>query len=163
MNRWLIVVALAVAAPAHAGVYKCVEGGKTVFSDQPCGKDAKAVAVRPASGVESQDGQTAAATNSAAQRQQDLSRRVDNDVKRRIANNEIDRLEQRISVARSEMEEELANLKNKKRYATNSLAGATWEQSISDEMVAVTAKYDSKIRGWQHEISELKAKRDAVK
>lgn len=32
----IIVIALALALPAHAQVYKCTEGGKTVYSQTPC-------------------------------------------------------------------------------------------------------------------------------
>lgn len=38
--RTLIVVALAVAGTAHAQVYRCQEGGRTVYSDKPCGEAA---------------------------------------------------------------------------------------------------------------------------
>lgn len=45
------MAALLVAAlPAQAQVYKCQDGGKTVFSDRPCSADARAVDVRPARG-----------------------------------------------------------------------------------------------------------------
>ena len=43
------------------------------------------------------------------------------------------------------MQAELANLSNKKRSASNNLAGAQWETSISNEMQAVTTKYNSLI------------------
>lgn len=40
-----------------------------------------------------------------------------------------------------QMSNELELLRTKKLYAKNNLAGATWEQSLSAEMQAVTAKY----------------------
>lgn len=36
MKRAIIVIAFALALPAHAQVYKCAEGGKTVYSQTPC-------------------------------------------------------------------------------------------------------------------------------
>lgn len=39
---------LVVACPAGAAVYKCVKDGKPVFSDRPCGEDAKEIQVKPA-------------------------------------------------------------------------------------------------------------------
>lgn len=39
-----------IALPAQAQVYKCQEGGKTVFADRPCNAEAKALDVRPARG-----------------------------------------------------------------------------------------------------------------
>lgn len=44
------VALLFVSATASAQVYKCSEGGKTVFSDRPCGEAASRVDVRPSTG-----------------------------------------------------------------------------------------------------------------
>lgn len=46
----LLAVVSAVCLPAHAQVYKCQEGGKTVFSDRPCGAGAKVIDASPATG-----------------------------------------------------------------------------------------------------------------
>ena len=37
----LAIIAAAVSSPAAAEVYKCQEGGKTVYSQMPCASDAK--------------------------------------------------------------------------------------------------------------------------
>lgn len=44
------VALLFVSVSAWAQVYKCSEGGKTVFSDRPCGEAASRVDVRPSTG-----------------------------------------------------------------------------------------------------------------
>ena len=41
MMRPLFVLLIAAAMPAHAQVYKCTEGGKTVYSQTPCAENAK--------------------------------------------------------------------------------------------------------------------------
>ena len=41
MTRPAIMLFLALALPAHAQVYKCTEGGKTVYSQTPCASDAQ--------------------------------------------------------------------------------------------------------------------------
>ena len=48
-----LIAALLVALPiaTQAQVYKCTEGGKTVFSDRPCAADDVPVQVRPATGA----------------------------------------------------------------------------------------------------------------
>lgn len=53
--RFAVVAGLAAAllpwaSCAQAQVYKCQEGGRTVFSDTPCSLDAERVQVRPATG-----------------------------------------------------------------------------------------------------------------
>lgn len=51
MRKILLMIAVAAASTsAQAQVYKCKEGGKTVFSDIPCLKDGEQVQVAPASG-----------------------------------------------------------------------------------------------------------------
>lgn len=40
MMRPLFVLLIAAAVPAHAQVYKCTEGGKTVYSQTPCAENA---------------------------------------------------------------------------------------------------------------------------
>lgn len=54
------------------------------------------------------------------------------------------------------MEAELAHLRLKKTAALNNLAGATYEQSISSEMQAVTTGYDTRIRAKDEELKQLR-------
>ena len=51
MIRSLLVTTLIAAAlPVQAQVFKCQEGGKTVFSDRPCGAGARVIDATPATG-----------------------------------------------------------------------------------------------------------------
>ncbi|SEG07299.1 hypothetical protein SAMN05216242_11576, partial [Thauera chlorobenzoica] len=50
-------------------------------------------------------------------------------------------------------------LRNKKDRANNNLAGAMWEQSISEEMNATVARYDLRMRGIRDEIKRLEEQR----
>lgn len=47
MRKLLFVLALSVPAVAQATMYRCELNGSTVFSDRPCGDDAKEVTVDP--------------------------------------------------------------------------------------------------------------------
>lgn len=44
--KFALTATFALSASAHAAVYKCEEGGQTVFSDQPCGQTAEKVEIR---------------------------------------------------------------------------------------------------------------------
>lgn len=160
MKISIFAVVLLLAASAHAEVYKCVENGKQVFSDQPCSKDAQKLNVKPASGAaaDSAAQQPANASESSA----DFVKKTDLAVKRRILDEDIYRKEQRIKGIREEMEAKLEALRQKKRQANNNLAGAVWEQSISDEMVATANSYDTKLRTAERELSDLRARRSAL-
>lgn len=56
---------------------------------------------------------------------------------------------------------QLAARRTKKNQANN-LAGAMWEQSISQEMSAVVARYDVRIRAIQGEIERLQGERERL-
>ncbi len=76
---------------------------------------------------------------------------------------EISRLEGQIVEHRNAMNDEIDNLQRKKQSANNNLAGTTWEQSISDEMSAVSQKYDALIRNDQSQINLLRADADRLR
>jgi hypothetical protein len=78
MRTFLALAALLAAAlPAHAQVYKCVEGARTVYSQIPCPADASSTTIRrtapsaPAPGTAKSGGpQTAAAQEPAFRKRQ---------------------------------------------------------------------------------------------
>lgn len=157
-NLLLIAAIFALPLASHAGIYKCQVGGKTVFRDTPCsGGKGQELNVQSSPGVtpvaapdaqQSDLDRTEAWLNSA---QKDREKRS---LDRQISDAEVDR-----DQLQEKMDAELAGLQDKKKYANNNLAGAAWEQSISTEMQAVTAKYDSKLRAADSRITELKQQR----
>ena len=68
---------------------------------------------------------------------------------------EVKRLNSEIKKYQRRMNKELADLSDKKKYAANNFAGATWEQSISSEMSAVASKYDALIDSAEARIDRL--------
>lgn len=48
MKRTIFALLIAAGMPAHAQVYKCTEGGKTVYSQEPCAENAKILDIRRA-------------------------------------------------------------------------------------------------------------------
>jgi len=64
----IAAVILAASMPVGAQVYKCQEGGKTVYSQQPCGASSVAIDATPAAG--SGDPAAAARANERLQAQQ---------------------------------------------------------------------------------------------
>ena len=73
MRHTLIVAALIFSTATHAQVFKCQEGGKTVFSDKPCHADSAPVNVKPASG-EYNEGDGSRARSRALDEQVELMR-----------------------------------------------------------------------------------------
>lgn len=164
----LAMLCIAISANVSAQVYKCRDGGTTVFSATPCAADAKPIDVRPASGsARTQQAERLAEPAPNTQRagsvqQNSLTDRADVAARRRILEDEIYRKERSVSALYDELAAKQGQLRQTKNRSMNNLAGATWEQSISDEMKAVAAEYDIKIRGAQGEVDALKRKRDEL-
>ena len=161
MNRLVLAMVLAGATMSvQAQVYKCKEGGKVVFSDVPCAQGGEELKVAPATGHWNAE--------SAARAQQGHSanhaklQAADNAVRRRILDDDIYRHQTRIKKLTEEMNTRLAQLRDKKRYANNNLAGAVWERSISDEMNAVTSSYGLQIETLQSEIEHMRQQMAAL-
>lgn len=164
MKPLFAALAALIAMPAAAQVYKCKEGGTTVFSAQPCGAGSQAIDVRPASGASRAASAPAPAPATAAVQPApaSMTERADQAARRRILDDDIWRKQRAIDAMHDEHSTRQAQLRAKKTRANNNLAGATWEQSISDEMQAVAAEYDMKLRKATKELDELKMQRSQI-
>lgn len=152
----IITVTLACAA-ASADVYKCKKDGKTVFSDQPCSQGAEKINVKPATGHADAVSEADAVAASKA-----FVEKTNTSTKRNALDADIERAQNRITSLQESRDRELAALREKKQRANNNLAGAVWEQSISNEMIAVNETYSSKISSAERTLADLKAKRAAL-
>jgi hypothetical protein len=149
MKQTVLVFACGLAltgGAAQAEIYKC-EGpdGRLQFSDKPC------------EGAPSEEVQVDYIEPTAEQRA--MTQRTHQAQDRMIEEAEHQRavkaVRARISRLQDERGAELAALRHKKRYAANNLAGATWENSISEEMKAVAQRYNADIQAARDELAEL--------
>jgi hypothetical protein len=163
MKRLMILAAMFAASVAQAQVYKCNEGGTVVFSDVPCaaGKG-KEVSVRPATGLAPAAPSVAAPVNSLNNPKAVLEQ-YERERKLRSVGYDIDQVERQLESDQKRLDAELNALKAKKAYASNNLAGATWVASISQEMLAVTQRYETKAAGDRAKLEKLRAERDSLK
>jgi predicted RNase H-like nuclease (RuvC/YqgF family) len=159
--KYVIILSLFPVGIAQADIYKCVIKGKTTFSQQPCATDAVKVEVntyQPSAEEKSR-------ANEAMQSNKDFSEGSDRKYKIMNLKRMRAELKQDIKKYQASMDLELQALKQKKNYASNNLAGATWEDSISSEMLAVSKTYESRISNTNtkidrvsDEISDLESK-----
>lgn len=146
MKRIAFLMFAICCSSVYGAVYKCRgDNGQTVYSQHKCGSDAVQVNV--------QEGRYKGTGKNKNIRDRyeaymNTSRpgEIDREVKR--LNSEIKKYQRR-------MNKELADLSDKKKYAANNFAGATWEQSISSEMSAVASKYDALIDSAEARIDRL--------
>lgn len=152
-----ILTATLACATASADVYKCQKDGKTVFSDQPCSQGAEKINIKPASGHADSVSEADAVAASKA-----FVDKTNANAKRNALDADIERAQDRINSLQNDRDRELAALREKKQRANNNLAGAVWEQSISNEMIAVNETYSSKISAAERTLANLRAKRAAL-
>ncbi|HSH85528.1 MAG TPA: DUF4124 domain-containing protein [Guyparkeria sp.] len=145
----ILAAALAVGS-VQAAVYKC-EGpdGELTFSDRPCpGQPTEEIAIDYLEPTDAQRLQAAETAVSYARLEQERAMQARHD---RIA-----AIEQRVRRLQKARDRELAVLRARKRYAANNLAGATWLQSINQEMDTVTRKYAGEIEAARNQAQALR-------
>lgn len=153
MRYLLMIASLLVSLPAAAQVNKCQVGDKVVYQAAPCKAGATRATLAPRNDV-SEDSARANREKFIAD---DKVRQAGN--RRERIDGTIAALERDIAGYQKSMDAELATLQARKASANNNLAGATWEQSLSTEMQAVTAKYQTKIKTAQDRIAGLRQER----
>lgn len=169
----LLVVATLAITPADAQVYKCTVNGRIAFTDKPCDDTAQPLKVRPAAGHNapappepaaptSGPNNPAAPTANAANDREAYAAEASKAAKKRAINDKINRKKNRLIALRQARDRELAALQNDQSRANNNLAGATWLQSISQEMQAINGKYDTEMRMVQTDIDQLMQDRAAL-
>lgn len=156
MRQSLMLCCLLVGLPAAAQINKCVVDGKVVYQAAPCKSGTQVAILAPRSDVSDEIARASREKFLAA----DKLRQTNN--RREQIDSAIDALERNIASYQQSMDAELAALQTRKASASNNLAGATWEQSLSTEMQAVTAKYQTKIKTAQERIAGLRQDRAAL-
>lgn len=148
---FVAVIICILSGGAHAELYKCTESGKTTYSDRPCpGATKLEIKRHPID-------QTAASARLERDRAY-LAEQSRRDEVERI-NGRIGALQTEKNLLLEQLDRELAALRGRKNLARNNLAGATWQQSLSAEMQAVTDRYRARIDAVDNDIASL---RDAL-
>ena len=152
--RFLFLFFFAVSSAASAQVYKCtIPGGGVSMQQTPCAAGAQGgqIEVRPGSGHSpapkselSDQKLTGATRQPSGSTYVDQVNRMTNERRIRELTQDREELLQARDKLSRDMDTKLASLKVVKGRASNNLAGATWEQSLSTEMLAVVETYKVK-------------------
>lgn len=134
-----------VSAPLAAAAYKCEVDGKVTFSDRPCGENQQEVEVRTH--------QPSGPTWDYEGARDDQRRHIEGArLERQVA-----RSEARIRQLQRQRDAEMAALRRSQGYSTNSLAGATRDQSIAQQMQAVSSNYETQIATERSRLQDLRS------
>lgn len=147
LKKTVMVIALSAPAFGYGAVYQCKVDGQTIFSDQPCGADAKEIEVK------------APGLQGGSSMQSDAGNRF---VEVRQLERDIQRLEREKEKLRSAMDRALARWQQQKRRANNNLAGATWEQSLAQEAEVLRERYQSEIDDVDRQLDRKRQERERV-
>ena len=155
-RKSLILLALILTSgptfSAFAEVYKCADGK---YQADPCDENSQPVDLSGVgSFIKSSDSisQSSVSSNATSDKKKEISTYIE---KQRVAR-EITRLEadrKRVIAAR---DQRLRNLRESRQYANNNLAGATWEQSLAQEMTATAQEADTQVSSIDRQIEQLK-------
>jgi hypothetical protein len=158
MMRGIVVAAMAIglALPGHADMYKCRVNGRLAYQQEPCAAGTAKGTVSTPDAVTDEAARESRTRFEAEQAVRTAAAR------RKTIDEQIAFQQNSILSYEAMMDSELAALRAKKSQARNNLAGATWEQSISTEMEAVAAKYATKIRIARDEIEALQKERSTL-
>lgn len=173
-----VIAACACSSPAWA-VFKCQDAnGRYSFQETPCASSSKGgeIDVRPATGhaarpaavteaPQSADG--AAATTAKPMSEADRLNAQAATIRKRnrlsdLKNRHIPDAYGAIDRSKSNCDQRMASLRNNKRSASNNLAGATYENSLSSEMQAVATQCDSDQRRLNRDLDRLLAERKDI-
>lgn len=157
--RHLLLIALLFTAGPAAAIYQCKSpNGTTVFQDSPCpGGGGKQMQVKPARGG---DDAAPASSGAAGDDPVEKLKRMQRDSELMGIDREIRDIEYQIERHQANMNTEMSALRAKQARANNNLAGATWLQSVSAEMQAVTDKYKTLIDNDRARIADLRERRN---
>jgi len=163
----LLIKALCVAAfcacsagSAGTTMYKCIGNGTTLYQGTPCAGPGSTITLKPANGTPASGPEAVPGSVSGDQspeaKAKEHVRSMELERKQKDADYEIEKAESELRHLQADLDRDLDKLKIKKQYAKNNLAGATYEQSISTEMQAVSERYKTNIQITQDKLGRLR-------
>lgn len=151
-RKSLILLVAALSCSAQAEVYQCAHGK---YQAVPCDENSQALDLSHVGSVV-ESGVTSQASVDAQGSVSDKKAEISAYVRNQSIQREIKSLEDQRRKALLKRDRSLKNLRDSRQYANNNLAGATWEQSLAQEMTAVTQEADTMVSTIDRQIDALK-------
>jgi hypothetical protein len=150
---------------AGAEIYRCEAGGNVSYQAEPCATGSgRKVDIAPTSIGRDSPPETKGTIQPKGDPKSlaEKLERVQAEKRLSDVNLEIDGVKNQIATLTTAMDAEVEAIRKRKAYAKNNLAGATWEQSLSQEMAAVTDQYRVKIAVSQNRLADLEKEKQAL-
>ncbi|MGI2177436.1 hypothetical protein [Shewanella frigidimarina] len=161
-GKSLIVILIMVSASASAEVYKCADGK---YQADPCDDQSEPLDLSNVGSVVAPSrGYPENLTNETIDARQQDSAVNPRDKKAEIAQylrkqkieREIRNLEKERKKAFKDRDDKIEQLRTTGKRANNNLAGATWQQSLAQEMTAVMQQGSTEVESIDRQISALR-------
>ncbi len=133
---------------AYAEVYKCADGK---YQADPCDNSSVPIDLSGVGSVVKGNGNSQVLPVDSGKKQE-ISNYIDN---QRISR-EITKLENERKRVVARRDQRMRDLQNGRRYANNNLAGATWQQSLAQEMTAVAQQAETQVASIDRQIEQLR-------
>jgi hypothetical protein len=147
-----ILLAFALSFSVSAEVYQCADGQ---YQADPCDENSQAIDL---SGVGSviQRSESTVQSSAVSTATSDKKKEITSYIEKRRISREIAQLESDRRRVIAQRDQRLRNLRESRQYANNNLAGATWQQSLAQEQLAVTQEADTLVESIDRRIEQLK-------
>ena len=151
VHFFALTLVLSCSLPLQAAVYKCEKDGVTTFSQTPCGDDAETTNYTTV-GQGTNQPDTSSVTTSKDPNE------VDKYIKQRQLGRQVKKIEQEKLQKIAERNKAMNAIRDKQMTAKNNdVAGATYLQSLAQEMSAVVDAYDTEIKSLDQQLASAKA------
>ena len=149
------------ANPVSAEVYKCADGK---YQADPCDEQSEPLDLSGVGIVVSQSGDVGIVESESSPTINDKSDSKSSDKKQNFADylrkqkieRQIKNLEKDKKKAFNSRDKKIAQLRSNGNRANNNLAGATWQQSLAQEMTAVMQQANTEVESIDREIASLR-------
>ena len=142
MMRWLFTLALYVSSPqCYAEIYKCVNEGKTVFSQAPCAPNA--VVVNPS--VYQPTAQSIREQQQSQKSRETMSKGIDRDYALLVLQRRMADADESIARLLYERDQSIAALRMELAQARQDTSGAASRRALSTEISNVRDQYKTSI------------------
>jgi hypothetical protein len=162
MDRKLLIFIMAMMAnPVSAEVYKCADGK---YQADPCDEQSEPLDLSGVGSFVSKSGDVNSAENESVTTVSDKADNKSVDKKQSFAdylrkqkiNRDIKDLEKDKKKAFTHRDKKISQLRSKGYRANNNLAGATWQQSLAQEMTAVMQQANTEVESIDRQILFLR-------
>lgn len=154
LKRALVLIGFFIPVFAHPAIYKCEGDGPTIYSDQPCGNDAKRIQIKAPARMGS--------GSEVGGRGQKFLDSPDQKKELAVIDEDIERLRRKKARAKMRLDNALTQYQRQKASANSNSAGAAWEDSLAQETEVLRNRYQAEINEASRQIEQLRAKRQQV-